>query len=64
MKAIDKVIAASVVLAIVGVVIFVIMGIKDNLDVASWFLLIGGIAACVADIVIGLKFVRRWQRGF
>ena len=64
MKTIDKVIAAGLLFAVAGVVIFWVAGFNNRLDVASWSLCAGGIASYVAIGAMGLKAVRRWQRGF
>ena len=64
MKTIDKVIAAGLLFAVVGVVIFLVAGFNNHLDVASWSLCAGGIASHVAIGAMWLKALRRWQRGF
>lgn len=64
MEKIDKVIAAGIILAALGIVIFWIAGFNGNLDVAAFSLFLGGAAACVAVLCIGLKSLRRWQRGY
>ena len=64
MKTIDKVIAAGLLFAVAGVVIFLVAGFNNHLDVASWSLCAGGIASHVAIGAMWLKALRRWQRGF
>lgn len=64
MERIDKVITLGIILAAAGVVGFLIAGFKGNLDVAAFSFFLGGAAACVAVLCIGLKSLRRWRRGF
>lgn len=60
----EKVIYAAIVLAAAGIVIFWIAGFNGNLEVSKWSLLAAGIAAGVADVTIGLRALRCWQRGY
>ena len=55
---------AAIVLAAAGIVIFWIAGFNGNLEVSKWSFLAAGIAAGVADVTIGLRALRRWQRGY
>lgn len=64
MGKIDKVIAVGFILAAAGIVGMWIAGFNGNLDVAAVFLLGGGICAYFALCAIGLKSLRRWQRGY
>ena len=64
MEKIDKVIAAGIILAAAGIVIFWMAGFNGNLEVSKWSLLAAGGAAFVADLCFGLKLFRRWQRGY
>lgn len=64
MERIDKVITLGIILAAAGIVGFLIAGFKGNLDVAAFSFFLGGAAACVAVLCIGLKSLRRWRCGF
>lgn len=64
MEKIDKFIAVGLILAAVGVAGMWIAGFNGNLDVAAFSFLGGGIYAYFALCAIGLKSLRRWQRGY